>query len=111
MVKVANLRPAVRTMDTTVGRRLTDTHAFTDTRRGTAAERGYGWEWKKLRDRIMVRDGWRCQPCARAGRLTSATEVDHILNKAVGGDDSESNLQAICRSCHREKTARESRGE
>lgn len=71
-------------------------------------ERGYGWRWQKLRERILKRDGYLCQPCERAGRTTLAKEVDHILNKASGGDDSDDNLQAICSTCHYEKTAMES---
>lgn len=57
----------------------------------------------------MRRDQWLCQICARSGRTTKAIEVDHIVNKAVGGDDSSKNLQAVCTPCHREKTAQESR--
>lgn len=71
-------------------------------------ERGYGWRWQKQRARILRRDGYLCQPCERVGRATVATEVDHIINKASGGDDSDDNLQAICSTCHSEKTARES---
>lgn len=70
-------------------------------------ERGYGWEWQRKRKRILKRDGGLCQPCEREGRITLAREVDHVVNKASGGDDSDGNLQAICTSCHREKTARE----
>ena len=33
--------------------------------------------------------------------------VDHIKPKALGGSDSFDNLQAICKHCHREKTAQE----
>lgn len=73
----------------------------------TAAERGYGHAWKKLRDKIMRRDDHLCQNCLRAGIVTKAQEVDHILNKANGGTDSPSNLEAICKPCHKEKTIKE----
>ncbi|MEG9303316.1 HNH endonuclease signature motif containing protein [Psychrobacter celer] len=36
-----------------------------------------------------------------------ATDVDHIINKAKGGSDDPSNLQSLCRKCHRSKTANE----
>lgn len=75
--------------------------------RQSAAERGYGWAWQKLRDRIMVRDHGLCQPCRRRGEVTLAREVDHILGKDQGGDDSPANLQAICLPCHKAKTAAE----
>lgn len=69
--------------------------------------RGYGHAWRQLRDRIMARDCGMCQPCRMAGRVTAASAVDHIVNKARGGTDSEANLQAICDACHKAKTAAE----
>lgn len=36
-----------------------------------------------------------------------AKEVDHIIPVAEGGTDEPTNLQAVCRSCHREKTLHE----
>jgi 5-methylcytosine-specific restriction enzyme A len=70
-------------------------------------ERGYGSDWDKLRKQAMDRDFWLCQPCKRKGRLTPATECDHITPKSQGGKDVLSNLQAICTDCHRAKTAKE----
>jgi len=70
-------------------------------------ERGYGWTWRKIRKQILARDNYLCQPCLRAGRLTPAKEVDHIIPKAKGGKDDNDNLQSICVACHKEKTARE----
>jgi 5-methylcytosine-specific restriction protein A len=37
----------------------------------------------------------------------SATQVDHIKAKAVGGTDEDNNLQPLCGPCHKAKTARE----
>ena len=81
-----------------------------DAQRGNTTQRGYGWAWVKQRDRILKRDCGLCQPCLR---LTPAlvhlgNEVDHIIGKASGGTDDDSNLQAINAECHRIKTARES---
>ena len=73
----------------------------------SAHERGYGWQWKKLRRAILERDGYVCQPCLDKMRITPASEVDHIIPKAKGGTDDPDNLQAICEICHREKTAKE----
>jgi 5-methylcytosine-specific restriction protein A len=75
--------------------------------KGSTTERGYGWDWQKLRARILARDMHLCQPCAALGRVTVATQVDHIRPKAKGGTDDEGNLQAICEPCHAEKTTRE----
>ncbi|MCC7269314.1 MAG: HNH endonuclease [Rhodocyclaceae bacterium] len=80
---------------------------FGDDRRGSASERGYGNAWAKLRSRIMQRDCGLCQPCLKAGRVTPARQVDHVISKAEGGTDDEDNLQAICMACHKAKTARE----
>lgn len=57
----------------------------------------------------MARDQHMCQPCKAIGRITEATEVDHILNLAEGGTDDLSNLQAICQECHKAKTTEESK--
>ena len=78
-------------------------------RRGSAHIRGYGAKWRKDREATLKRDKHLCQPCLKAGRLTPATEVDHIVNKAVGGTDEPSNLQSICSDCHKAKTSLESR--
>lgn len=80
-----------------------------DAERGTRHERGYGSAWTRQRVRILKRDCGLCQPCLRAARVTTATQVDHIVPKGEGGDDSDDNLQAICEPCHTVKTADESR--
>jgi len=71
-------------------------------------ERGYGTAWDKLRKRVLDRDRHLCQPCLREGRVHAATHVDHIVSKAAGGTDDESNLQAINVDCHQAKTAQDS---
>jgi len=50
-----------------------------------------------------------CAMCEAEGRITLATERDHIINLASGGTDTEDNTQGLCRSCHRMKTAEEAR--
>jgi len=50
-----------------------------------------------------------CAECEKAGRLTPATEVHHIVAIADGGSDRDENLQPLCKSCHSRKTAKESR--
>lgn len=75
----------------------------------SAAERGYGHKWKKIRKQAMIRDGYLCQECLKKGVLTVATDVDHIINKAQGGTDSLHNLQCLCNPCHKIKTIEERR--
>jgi 5-methylcytosine-specific restriction protein A len=71
-------------------------------------ERGYGTAWDKLREEVMRRDMRLCQPCLRKDRVAAAHAVDHIKPKAKGGTDDLDNLQAICRSCHLDKTMTDS---
>ncbi|MEW8230368.1 MAG: HNH endonuclease signature motif containing protein [Candidatus Thiodiazotropha endolucinida] len=81
-----------------------------DRTRGNRHERGYGNAWEKLRQEILERDHFLCQPCLRKGQTTVARQVDHIRPKADGGTDDTDNLQSICISCHKAKTARERKG-
>lgn len=82
---------------------------------GTTTERGYGYAWRKLRKQILERDQYLCQVALGEGRVESATEVDHVINKALwldlhgtlAGVDDPSNLQAISSARHAEKTQRE----
>jgi len=67
----------------------------------------YDFAWKRLRAAVLDRDEHLCQPCRRAGRLTLATEVDHVTPRSLGGSESPENMQAICKACHRRKTAAE----
>ena len=64
--------------------------------------------WAAVRRVVLERDGWWCLKCGRAGRL----EVDHVVPLKRGGDPGAlTNLQALCRACHIEKTRRENRRE
>lgn len=76
-----------------------------DERRGTAAERGYDRRWQQIRLRFL-RQNPLCVTCLARGQVTPATDVDHIIPRRAGGPDDESNLQALCHSCHSAKTAR-----
>lgn len=66
-----------------------------------------GRPWRRLRAKVLHRDGYLCQPCDRAGELALAKEVDHIIPTFEGGTDDESNLQAICKACHQVKSQEE----
>lgn len=66
---------------------------------------GYGAEWEKARKRILFRDRYCCVNCKSYGKMVSATEVDHIIERAAGGSDEDDNLQSLCHDCHKQKTA------
>lgn len=50
-----------------------------------------------------------CVHCEAAGRVTAATQLDHIIPLSKGGDDIdvESNRQGLCKPCHDKKTAKD----
>ena len=55
-----------------------------------------GRRWRRIRRRVLDRDGWRCRSCGKAGRL----EVHHVVPVEQGGTDAPINLQVLCVSCH-----------
>lgn len=68
-----------------------------------------GRPWRRLRDAVLLRDGYRCQGCKRLC-LAEELECDHIIPLAKGGKDTMENLQALCAGetgCHAAKSRRE----
>ena len=55
--------------------------------------------WSKIRERILIRDGYCCQYCGQE----DATTVDHILPISKGGTDDPDNLVAACSRCNYSK--------
>lgn len=51
--------------------------------------------WRKIRARILLRDGYTCQWCGE-----EANTVDHIIERSQGGSDHEDNLIAACNRCN-----------
>jgi 5-methylcytosine-specific restriction protein A len=45
--------------------------------------------------------------CEAAGRVTLATQRDHIKPLAEGGADDQSNEQGLCHACHEGKSEAE----
>ena len=48
-----------------------------------------------------------CVMCKASGRVTLATQVDHIVALVNGGEDNHGNRQALCSECHKAKTRRD----
>lgn len=73
-----------------------------------ASERGYDAAWRRVRNAYLAAHPL-CEACLPAGRYTTAVDVDHIV--PIAADPARrldaANLQALCRSCHNAKTARE----
>ncbi len=72
--------------------------------RGSAADRGYDREWAAL-SRAYLAGHPYCERHLRCGRRVRATLTDHKRPLREGGDRLDwRNLEALCRSCHAEKT-------
>jgi hypothetical protein len=60
--------------------------------------------WDSARSYVMLRDRYTCRLCGVRHRAREL-DVDHIVEIALGGAALEySNLQTVCRPCHRQKT-------
>ena len=55
--------------------------------------------WRRKRKLVLERDSYECQIRGR-GCTVEATEVDHIVAHALGGDASLDNLRAACKPCN-----------
>ncbi len=53
-------------------------------------------EYEELRQRVLRRDGWRCQFCGSRLNL----EIHHQQFRSHTGEDTEENLIALCANCH-----------
>jgi 5-methylcytosine-specific restriction enzyme A len=79
--------------------------------RPTAAQRGYGARWQRLRHAFLYGHPLCADPFSvHDGQPVLATDVDHIVRRRDGGSDEESNLQPLCHSCHSKKTMAENKG-
>lgn len=93
--KIATLKPRITTLDTRTGS-------------SAAVERIRGYDLTKIRERILLRDGYACRRCGRV----SATEliVDHVVPLHLGGQENDANRQVLCPSCHQKKSEEEEKG-
>lgn len=72
----------------------------------TIGERIRGRRGVELRKR-RLRNEPLCRMCKAEGRVTAATVPDHVVPLAKGGEDLDSNIRCLCRSCHLKVTAEE----
>lgn len=85
---------------------------FTRTTTGSSASRGYGADWRHLRNRILTAEPL-CRFCAEVGRVEPATEVDHIQSFKGLTDPlrlDPRNCRPLCVPCHRRRTQAQSLG-
>lgn len=69
----------------------------------TAAKRITGRKLQRLRAELFARAPL-CAECQRHGRVTLASERDHIVSLEEGGDDADGNVQGLCAECHDAKS-------
>lgn len=69
----------------------------------TAPTRTTGRRLQAMRQALFTRQPL-CVECEKAGRVTLATERDHIVPLTEGGEDTDENTQGLCRPCHDEKS-------
>lgn len=79
-----------------------------DARRGSSTQRGYGSDWRQLRERFIHQHPL-CLFCEEAGHVVAAEVVDHIVSFT---DRPElrldwGNLRSLCKDCHDRRTARD----
>ena len=72
----------------------------------SSTARGYGYKWQQARKGWLAKHPL-CVVCDAQGRVTAATDVDHIVPHR--GDmrlfwDSTTNWQSLCGPCHKAKT-------
>ena len=79
--------------------------------RGTAKSRGYGVDWQKVRDAVLLAQPL-CVFCLAANRTSVAREVDHIVPFTSLADPNRlrlDNLRSLCAACHWERHGEERR--
>lgn len=65
----------------------------------------YGPDYRAAKRQLIATHGKRCMRCGSTDRV----QCDHKVPASQGGDNSISNLELLCISCHGAKTARQSR--
>ena len=76
------------------------------TKRATPTTRITGRRLQRMRAELFAHDPL-CAECRRLGRVTLATQRDHITPLCDGGNDDPGNVQGLCGPCHDEKSQRE----
>lgn len=61
-------------------------------------------QWRKIRQRILDRDGRICHWCG----AEDANTVDHVIERSLGGTDHEDNLVTACNRCNFSRIGRRS---
>ena len=76
--------------------------------RGSAASRGYGSDWRRVRALVLAEEPL-CRFCLERGLYVPAEHVDHIVPFAGAPELrlDRTNLRPLCEQCHQARTSRE----
>lgn len=75
---------------------------------GGTGQRGSTRKWRRTRQLVLARDGHRCTDITDGVRCpnTEDLSVDHIVPKARGGTDLQTNLRTLCATHHKARHGR-----
>lgn len=59
-------------------------------------------EWRELREKVLIRDNYRCNKCKCYPSNNKPLHIHHIIERCQWWEDSLDNLIALCQSCHNE---------
>lgn len=100
-MKLQMLKPRLATIDTRKVKEIAANPNATPRIRGRA--------WMNTRAKWLSAHPL-CIMCEQRGRVTAATEVDHVIPLVEGGKDDDSNYQSLCYAHHKDKTSEEAKG-
>ena len=83
-------------------------HTMMQTRNPEAEQRTRGRKWMSIRARWFSNHPL-CVECQRVGRVSVASQLDHIIPLIDGGKDDESNYKSLCKAHHDAKTEDEAK--
>ena len=112
MTKLSSLGQRVGGLSGRVGGLATSGTGFARLDNTSNSKRGYGADWRRVRQAVLAAEPL-CRFCAAEGRVTVATDVDHIQSFNGLHDPARldpNNCRPLCQPCHRKRTARQSNG-
>ena len=59
---------------------------------------------REVRERLIIRDGRRCQGCGWEPQWVDYLQIDHNRPKTLGGEDAMDNYALLCDPCNRKKS-------
>jgi 5-methylcytosine-specific restriction protein A len=74
-------------------------HNYEKYGRDKDSKRRYGRAWKRIRNKYAAEHPF-CELCYERGVLVPTEEIHHKLPLSEGGTHDQSNLIALCKSCH-----------